>query len=282
MDEKEMKDLIEFTTGAALPEEVSQNELPSEWDLYVTMIDDERALILLDLSLARVAPLFKYNLLLGVQVGINNPTEDGFYSDEEQPKLFEIEDRVEAIFTLEGGCKYVATITTGGARMMYFYGQDETYWPSLVGKVAAEFGDYEFNYLIEQDAHWNFYYDVLYPGLMEMQLMKNRAMLKNLQEMGEDLEEVREVSHWYFFTNGAARRQAAVRLMSKGFEILDDNFYEEKIEEYPYGLRVLTKHSLTFEVLSEVTYEAYEFIEEFDGVYDGWDIIPDGDSDTWR
>lgn len=66
MDEKEMKDLIEFTTGAALPEEVSQNELPSEWDLYVTMIDDERALILLDLSLARVAPLFKYNLLLGV------------------------------------------------------------------------------------------------------------------------------------------------------------------------------------------------------------------------
>lgn len=281
MDDKELRELIEFTTGEMPEEEAVQTNLPTEWDMYVTYLDEAKALILLDLSLAKIAPIFKYNQLFGVQIAINNPTEDGFYEASEQERLFEVEDRVEEIFTKEAGCRFVATVTTGGARMMYFYAKDSNILPSLVGKVAAECNDYQFNYMIEQDAHWDFYYNVLYPSVMDLQLMKNRHVIKQMADAGEDMESDREVIHWYFFANGAARRQAQVLLMSQGAEILDDNFYEEKMNEYPFGLKIMFKHPLNLEAMTEKTYEAYEFMEKFDGIYDGWELAFDGDVEEW-
>lgn len=45
--------------------------------------------------------------------------------------------------------------------MLYFYAEDDTYLAGLVGKMASEFSDYEFNYLLEKDAPWNFYFNVV-------------------------------------------------------------------------------------------------------------------------
>ena len=281
MDEQELKDFIEFTTGEPF-EEPQEVDIPSEWDMYITYLDESKAVILLDMSLAKIAPIHGYNQLFGVQIAINQPTEDGFYTDEEQPRLFAIEDRVEAVFTQEAGCKFVATVTTGGTRMMYFYAKEANVLPSLVGKVAAEYKDYQFNYMIQPDGPWNFYYSVLYPSVMELQLMRNRQAVKIMEEAGEDLEVEQDVCHWFFFGNGADRRQAAFKLKNRGYEIIDDNFYEEKLADYPYGLRILVRQPLTLAALNEQTYDHYDFISEYDGVYDGWEILPDGDkTDEW-
>lgn len=72
--------------------------------------------------------------------------------------------------------------------------------------MASEFSDYEFNYLLEKDAPWNFYFNVVYPSLLDMQIMKNRRMIKLMEENGEDLTQVREVTHWFYFNNGASRK----------------------------------------------------------------------------
>ena len=281
MDEQELKDFIEFTTGEPF-EEPEEVDIPSDWDMYITYLDDNKALILLDLSLAQIAPIAGYNQLFGVQIAINQPTEDGFYTDEEQPRLFAVEDRVEAVFTQEAPCKFVATVTTAGTRMMYFYAKEADLLPALVGKVAAEHKDYQFNYMIQPDSQWNFYYSVLYPSVLELQLMKNRYVLKSMEDAGEDMEALHDVSHWFFFGNGADRRQAAFKLKNLGYEIIDDNFYEEKLAQYPYGLRILSRHPLTLAALNEQTYDHYDFISEFDGIYDGWELMPDGDkTDEW-
>lgn len=281
MDEQELKDFIEFTTGETFtePEEV---DIPSQWDMYITYLDENKALILLDLSLAQIAPIMGYDQVFGVQIAINQPTEDGFYTDSEQPELFAIEDRVEEIFTREAGCRFVATVTTAGTRMMYFYAKETNVLPSLVGKVAAEYKEHRFDYLIQPDAQWNFYFSVLYPSVIELQLMRNRQVVQRMMEAGEDLEAEHEVCHWFYFGNGADRRQAAFRLKNRGYDIIDDNFYEEKLAEYPYGLRVSLHHPLTLEALNEQTYNHDDFIAEYDGVYDGWELMPDGDkTDEW-
>ena len=73
-----------------------------------------------------------------------------------------------------------------------------------------------------------------------------------------------------------------LKLKNRGYEIIDDNFYEEKLAQYPYGLRILGRHPLTLEQLNEQTYDHYDFISEYDGVYDGWELMPDGDNtDEW-
>ena len=57
----------------------------------------------------------------------------------------------------------------------------------------------------------------------------------------------------------------------------DDNFFDERVPEYNFGMRVLIKHNMTQEKMLEVTYALYDFIERYEGIYDGWNIIPDGD-----
>lgn len=286
MEDKNMENMeeeyngIEFTTGLEEEELPEENKMPEDWDTYVTYLDDEKALIMVELEVAKVAPILKYKNLLGIQLTIKNPTPDGFYTAEEQPKIFEIEDHVVEMYKVEAHAKHVASITTGGTRMMYFYAEDDTYLAGLVGKAASKYGDYDFNYLLEKDAPWNFYFHVVYPSLLDMQHIKNRRMLKLMEENGEDLTEEREVTHWFYFDNGASRKQASVRLRDNGCEILDDNFYDERIPDNNFGLRVLIKHDMTLETMTKLTYDLYDFIERYQGVYDGWNIIPDGDPDT--
>lgn len=277
MEDKEYQDLLEFTTGLEEEELPELVKMPEDWDTYVTYLDDEKALITLDLEVAKVAPVISYHHLFGIQFLFKNPTEDGFYTAEEQPKLFEIEDRIASVYKAEAHAKHVASITTAGSRMMYFYAENDEYLAGLVGKIAHEFGDYDFNYLLEGDAPWNFYFNIVYPSLLDMQIIKNRRMLKLMEEQGEDLTEEREVTHWFFFNNGASRKQASVRLRDGGCEILDDNFFDERVPEYNFGLRVLMKHNMTQETMLNVTYALYDFIEKYEGIYDGWNIIPDGD-----
>lgn len=280
MDERDYEDFIEFTTGLEDEELPELNQMETDWDIYVTYIDDVKALVLVDLAVIKAAPALQYSNLFGIQIGILHPTEDGFYTEEERQRLFDIEDRIAEVYESEAHAKHVATITTDGSRMMYFYAPDDTYLAGLVGKLASEFDDYDFNYLLEKDAPWNFYFNVLYPDLVDLQLIKNRKTVQNLAAAGIDLSKEYEINHWFFFDNGASRSQAKVRLAAKGYEILEDNFYDEMVPGTPFGLHILAKHNLQMETLTEKTYEFFEFIEGFGGIYDGWDLLPDGDPDT--
>lgn len=277
MEEEKRESLIEFTTGLeeeALPDVLT---METDWDMYVTIMDEAKALVMIDMAAIQVAPIITYSNLLGIQIAIQHPTEDGFYQDSERDVLFGIEDRIEEVFRTEAHAKHVATITTGGSRMLYFYAEDDTYLAGLVGKIASEYSQYQFNYLLEKDAPWNFYFNVVYPSTLDFQIMKNRRVIQNMANAGADLEEEYEVNHWFFFDNGASRGQAKVRLMAKDYEILEDNFYNESVPGTPFGLHILGRHNLTIETLTELTYDFFELAEEFSGIYDGWEVLPDGD-----
>ncbi len=79
----EDKDFIEFTTGLEEEELPEINKMAEDWDTYVTYLDDEKALIMIELEVAKIAPVTTYYHLLGIQFTIKNPTEDGFYTAEE-------------------------------------------------------------------------------------------------------------------------------------------------------------------------------------------------------
>lgn len=126
MSEKDFD--IEFTTGLEEEELPELNKMAEDWDTYVTYLDDEKALIMVDLEVAKVAPVLSYKFLFGIQIAIKNPTPDGFYTAEEQPRLFEIEDRVATVYRDEAHAKHIASITTGGTRMLYFYAKTILIW----------------------------------------------------------------------------------------------------------------------------------------------------------
>ncbi len=278
---EDLRNFIEFTTGMEESEQqIDEQQIESRWDMYITEIEGNKALVLVDMALSGIAPLMEYNILFGLQIGILNPSEDGFYTAEEQPKLYEIEDRAVDIFTKEAPCRFVATVTSGGSRIMYFYAKNDNFLAALVGKIAAEYGEYRFDYMMEKDGPWNFYYNALLPGVLEQQLMDNRRIHDALEAQGFDLKKERPTCHWFYFENGAKRRQCAVRLMAWGYEILDDNFYDEDVVQAPFGLKAACMQDMQLDTLFQKTYASSELAEEYEGIYDGWQLMDDGDHDA--
>ena len=53
----EEKDFIEFTTGLEEEELPEINKMAEDWDTYVTYLDDEKALVMIELEVAKIAPV---------------------------------------------------------------------------------------------------------------------------------------------------------------------------------------------------------------------------------
>ena len=277
---EDLRNYIEFTTGMEEQQtQGEQEEIESQWDMYITDIEGSKALVLVDMALSGIAPLMEYKFLFGVQLEILNPEDDGFYGADEQAKLFEIEDRAVEIVTGQSPSRFVATVTSGGNRIMYFYSKSDEFLAALVGQIASEYPQYNFNYMVEKDGPWNFYYNALLPGVLEQQLMDNRRIHDAMVAQGFDEKKLRPVCHWFYFENGAKRRQCAVRLMAWGYEILDDNFYDENVVQAPFGLKAACQQDMQLETLFEKTYASFELAEEYEGIYDGWQLMDEGESD---
>ena len=277
---EDLRNYIEFSTGMEEQQEQEQEEIESQWDMYITDLEGSKALVLVDMALSGIAPLMDYKFLFGIQLEILNPEEDGFYSADEQAKLFEIEDRAVEIVTKQSPSRFVATVTSGGNRIMYFYSKSDEFLAALVGQIASEYPQYSFNYMIDKDGPWNFYYNALLPGVLEQQLMDNRRIHDAMVAQGFDVKKLRPTCHWFYFENGAKRRQCAVRLMAWGYEILDDNFYDEEVVQAPFGLKAACMQDMQLETLFEKTYASFELAEEYEGLYDGWQLMDEGENEN--
>lgn len=273
MTEKDnIKNMIEFTTGEEKTEQDPIMAIPAELELFVKSMDDGRALIQTDFALLKVAPVPRLRWLFGIQIEIQEPDDDGFYTAEEEKTILAMQDRMIAVMHDEGHCRFVGSVTYAGMRMLYFYGKDENYLAPLVGKLAAEFDDYDINFMSELDGQWGFFFNALYPNELDLAHIRNRGMVQQLMANGWDLDRTYPVYYYFYFQDGASRAQAASRLMLIGFEIIDDHIFEEALEPMSMGLKVLGRHDLNYITLTEKTYDVYEVIEDYIAICDGWEI----------
>ena len=279
--DKEIRSKIEFTFADDEAERHPALDIPAQFELYVANMDDGRALINVDLAIAQKAPIPQLHWLMGVQMEFLDPDVDGFYKAEEEEKILEIQNYIVKVMDEEARARFVGSVTYAGTRMFYFYGPDVEYVAPLVGKIAAEYNDYDFNYMSDNDGTWSFYFNALYPSDVDMAHIRNRYMVQNLKEAGIDLNHEYSVYYYFYFQDGATRARVASALQMAGFEVIDDHLYEETLEPMSLGLKMLAKHDLTLMTLTEKTYECFEAIDENVGVYDGWELAPTEDTDAW-
>lgn len=279
--DKEIRDKIEFTFADDDAERDPALDIEPQYELYVTNIDDARALVNVDVAIAQKAPIPALHWLMGIQMEFLDPDIDGFYQEEEEPRIQEIQEFIIKVMDEEARARFVGSVTYAGTRMFYFYGPDVEYLAPLVGKIASEFSDYDFNYMSDNDGAWRFFFDAIYPTDIDMAHIRNRYMVQNLQEAGIELDHPYSVYYYFYFQDGATRGRVASRLMMQGYEIIDDHLYEEELEPMSLGLKMLNKHDLNLMTLTEKTYECFEAIEDEMAIYDGWELAPTEDSDAW-
>lgn len=279
--DKEIRQKIEFSFADDDAVRDPALDIPPQYELYVTSMDDGRALVNVDVAIGDKAPIPALHWLMGIQIEFLDPDIDGFYKEEEEDKILEIQSYIVKVMDEEARARFVGSVTYAGTRMFYFYGPDVEYLAPLVGKIASEYSDYDFNYMSDNDGGWRFFFDAIYPSEIDMAHIRNRYMVQNLKEAGIDLDHDYSVYYYFYFQDGATRARVATQLQILGFEVIDDHMYEEELEPMSLGLKMLAKHDLNLMTLTEKTYECFEAIEEELAVYDGWELAPAQDTDAW-
>lgn len=274
-EHKDIKDMISFTTGEEITEQDPIMEIPENKVVYIKGMEDGRAFVEVDLGLAKVAPVPRLHWLLGIQIELQDADEDGFFTEEEKEKLDKICAEIISSLHAEGHCRYAGAVTYAGMHMLYFYGKDESYLPPLVGNIAAKYDEYDINFMSENDGHWAFYYNALYPQDIDMAHIRNREILQQLVNNGWDLDQEYPVYYFFYFQEGPDRAQATALFKLHGFEIVDDHIYDQAFEPMPMGLKIMAKHKLDFMTVTEKTYDVHEIMDAFIGVIDGWEIALD-------
>jgi uncharacterized protein (TIGR01619 family) len=240
-----------------------------QWDFYLCNVNDKLASIFLDLSLRKVAPVLSKPWLLWIWVYLKSPRHDGLTSSDEGPRINEIEDRLmEELVAANNGALLAGKITTSGRKEFYYYAETKEGFNEQIAEAMSAFPDYTWDVGTQEDAVWEQYSNVLYPGPDDLQRMGNRGVLDNLRDKGDVLAAPRQVMHWAFFASEHSRALFNQEVQLGGFA-LDEQYSTDG--EFPFVSVLTRSQPVTEESIDPTTVNLMRLAERFGGTYDGWE-----------
>jgi uncharacterized protein (TIGR01619 family) len=242
--------------------------MADDWASYFCNVNDKRASIFLNLSLAREAPIASNPWLLWIWVYFQAPRPDGLSDGEEAPTLFLIEDALNLQVQRTNRGIPCGRITTEGRREFYFYAETTLTFKSAVEIALAGFRGYKFEFGEQEDPSWKQYFEVLYPSREDLERIKNRQVLDLLQKEGDVSSIAREVQHWIYFRSEQSRACFRDEANRAGFTIGSETQVDG---ESPFQITVLRTQSVEQEPIDRAVTELRELAEQFNGEYDGWE-----------
>ena len=238
----------------------------TEWDFYMSNVDGVIGSFLIDLGLAKIAPVADKPNLVSVAITMNNSREDGLSSDEESNLLYEIEDKIEECLRKKYNAIYAGRLTSNGERLLYYYMKNTDNYKENLHQVNLEYPDYEFGYYDENDKDWNTYFDFLYPSPEQHQMMMNRRVIHNLEEQGDNPSVERMVDHWIYFKKESDMENYISEVSKQNFQVID----KEKREKDNYQLHLGRLDKADIDSINDCTLYLWELAGKHNGDYDGW------------
>ena len=246
--------------------------MSDNWEMYFTNVDDAPASMLVDLGAALTAPDLERPMLLWMWLHLKSPNEEGFASDEEEPRLVEIEDSFIDAIELTTGAVLVGRITTCGRREFYFYAKSSEGFEDSVAEAMQAFSEdnYEYETGEQEDDEWAHYTEVLYPEPENMQEIFNQRVIEQLSESGDPLTPSRTVEHYANFANEADRAAFTSVAEAAGFKKLSEERSDEDDDEFPFSVTLQRDHAVDWDTIDEMTFTLFELAGEHNGQYEGW------------
>ena len=250
------------------------NQIPQEWNVYRSWIDDDPAVFRLNLALDEVAPLEGFSYCVRITIELKNPDENGF-STNERPQIYAIEDKILRPLQSDKDI-LVAVLTVRGEVTWYFYTQA----PELLQERLSTSWDSEIGYAYQvecsEDKPWNFFLKVLYPNIYEKQTIYNRETLYACQENEDQVEVPRPIEHWLYFDTEQDMLNAIEKAAALGFTVYSSKKVvpeegKEVQEDLGYCL-ILSKENTPIDIDGD-TWDLIDIALDTHGGYDGWETI---------
>ncbi|MVT11203.1 DUF695 domain-containing protein [Chitinophaga sp. ysch24] len=247
------------------------NAYQPDWDIYTCHIEDNPAIIGLDLDLRRFAPLTRKPNAIYISVYLNNPRADGFPQGDEFEVLGEIEDCLVQQLETTLQAHFVGRTISNGVRDFYFYTANTLLYDKHIADAMINFPAYKYDYGVKEDKTWELYFDFLFPDMQEFQRIQNRKVLRTLKEHGDNAEEERHIDHWIYFSGEADRELYWQQAEELGFAIearpVDKNSHQ------PFGLQ-LSRNDKTDEAsIDAAVMLLWELAQQLNARYDGWETV---------
>jgi regulator of RNase E activity RraB len=239
-----------------------------DWDFFTCRVDDQPASILVDLALAREAPVSRLPLMAHVTVEMNAPRPDGFSSKEEADTLAAIEDALDGALCADESAVYVGRCTSAGRRDFFYYAAVGAGWEERVAKAMEPFPAYDFDSGARPDAEWMTYREFLYPSPMDHHRIMNRRVCFQLEKAGDALQKEREIDHFAYFPTAETRASFVARAKDLGFEWRDSGDSEKPGDKF--AAHLVRADVPSFANIDAVTLPLFELAQEMGGNYDGW------------
>ena len=251
------------------------NQIPQEWNVYRSWIDDDPAVFRLNLALDEVAPIEGFSYYVKITVTLKDPDKNGFSSDEERPTIYAIEDQILRPLQSDKDI-LVAVLTMRGKVTWYFYSQaPEALQERLSATWDTSMG-YTYQVECSEDKQWNFFLKGLYPNIYEKQTIYNREILYACQENEDQVEVPRPIEHWLYFDTEQDMLSAIEKAAALGFTVYSSKKVvpeegKEVQEDLGYCL-ILSKENTPIDIDGD-TWDLIDIALDTHGGYDGWETI---------
>jgi hypothetical protein len=238
------------------------------WEFYFTKIDGDLGSIFFNEGIAERAPVADHAALIYLRLFMRNPRPDGLSSNEEFDALTCVEEALEEAL---GGIDaiYVGRATYAGRRDFFFYATDGDRTVEAAATVMKQFPDYEIELGGWDEPDWKTYRDYLSPGAHDRQRIENRKVCELLEREGDPLTVRREIAHWAYFPNAAARDEFIQSTTQLGYTLRLKQEPDEA--QNSFGACIVRDDHASWNEINEVTLELFDIATALGGDYDGWE-----------
>lgn len=240
------------------------------WELYMKNLEGKPASIQFNAGISMDMEEFQYTYpnIAFVKVTLKMPNERGLLSEEEEPEILFLEDKLEEGMLKFRIGKYVGRIISNGEVTFLYYLQFTYNWNDFLEYALREHRAYEVMNGHQNDSEWNYYKNLLYPNQQEWQIIQNHKACDALKEKEDNLHLKRAIEHKLFFPQREAKRNALIlRLDAEGFKIQAEIEGEEGIK----GFSFYRVDKPFYHDIDELTLYLIAMLEEYGASYDGWE-----------
>jgi uncharacterized protein (TIGR01619 family) len=249
---------------------MEQTHHEPDWEFHFRSVDHKPGSIAVDLGLAKIAPVAEKPNLLQVSVQMVDPRPDGLSSLQETIVLQSLEDDLEEVLREYCKATYAGRLTANGYRKVYFYMGEPNGYAEHVQQVMQHYNGHGYTAKLTKDENWSRYFNFLYPEPEQLQSIKNRKVLEELESNGDDLSKARQVDHWIYFKTAEDRASFLQSIATENYSVVTSDYLASS-EDYPHRLHISRTDKIDQLSIDKVVLLLRRLAQKHNGDYDGWE-----------
>ncbi len=239
------------------------------WELYMKNLEGKPASVQFNAGISMEIDELQYShaIVAYVKVKLKEPKENGLLSEQEEPEILFLEDKLEAAMLKFRIGKYVGRVISDGYVTFLYYVQYTYNWADFIEFALTEHQSYEVSNGHSSDSEWNYYKKLLYPTPKEWQLIQNHKVCDALKEQGDNLYLKRAIEHKIFFQSEDKKEDLLKVLEEEGFKVNNEVTNEEGVK----GIGFYRLDKPFYHDIDELTLSLIDIAQAHNAMYDGWE-----------